>query len=325
MLIKVATFNLNNLFSRWNFRGEIAAIAEGDTELESEVTYQFPDQDEYRRYRTFKGRLVKAKDPRDSKTMAERVRQFDPHVLAVQEVEDIDALKEFGRDFLEDTYPHQVLVEGNDPRLIDVGIFSKLPIGAVVSWSHLVHPGQAEEKVFSRDLLRADILSVDRTRTLFSIYNTHLKSHYVAWNDPDPEGARLASDARRQRQVESIVRVLEREHPGGVPFVVTGDMNDPPDAPCFAAFRQSSLALHDALSGARETQPGVPDDGLPDHPRWTHRFKPAGLPAQYELLDHIWLSSDLVPRLVQAVIGRRKSKNGDGSDHDPAWIELDLP
>jgi hypothetical protein len=29
-------------------------------------------------------------------------------------------------------YPHVVLVEGNDPRLIDVGLLSKLPLGA--SW-----------------------------------------------------------------------------------------------------------------------------------------------------------------------------------------------
>jgi hypothetical protein len=78
--------------------------------------------------------------------MAERILSFAPHVLAVQEVEDIDALNEFGKNFLEQAYPHQVLVEGNDPRLIDVGIYSKLTIGAVVSWTHLVHPDQPDER-----------------------------------------------------------------------------------------------------------------------------------------------------------------------------------
>jgi hypothetical protein len=43
-------------------------------------------------------------------------------VLAVQEVEDIDTLRQFVRDDLAALYPHVVLIEGNDPRLIEIGL-----------------------------------------------------------------------------------------------------------------------------------------------------------------------------------------------------------
>ena len=46
---------------------------------------------------------------------------MDLDVLAVQEVEDIDTLRQFVREELKGLYPHSALIEGNDPRLIDVG------------------------------------------------------------------------------------------------------------------------------------------------------------------------------------------------------------
>jgi hypothetical protein len=39
--ITVGTFNLNNLFSRYNFQGEIQAIAAGDSMVEAR--YEFTD------------------------------------------------------------------------------------------------------------------------------------------------------------------------------------------------------------------------------------------------------------------------------------------
>ncbi len=45
---------------------------------------------------------------------------MDLDVLAVQEVEGVDTLAQFARQDLEGLgYRHVVLVEGNDPRLID--------------------------------------------------------------------------------------------------------------------------------------------------------------------------------------------------------------
>jgi exonuclease III len=57
---------------------------------------------------------------------------------------------------------------------------------------------------------------------------------------------------------------------------------------------------------------------------WTYRHKESGQPAQYALYDHIWLSPALAAKQSGAWIDRRVRLLGDGSDHDPAWIEVQL-
>src|SRR5206468_9247548 len=109
------------------------------------------------------GVLVKGKPPVDRARLAARILAMDADVLAVQEVEDLTTLTAFARDELKELgYRHAVLVEGNDPRLIDVGVLSRLPIGGVTSWRHAVDQPTDPDPVFSRDLLQVDILAADR-------------------------------------------------------------------------------------------------------------------------------------------------------------------
>ncbi|MBN2566075.1 MAG: endonuclease/exonuclease/phosphatase family protein, partial [Candidatus Eisenbacteria bacterium] len=195
MAIKVGTFNLNNLFSRYNFTGEIDAIEDGETDLDSTITYEFTDEGSYR-IRTFMGRLVKEKPLDEREMIADRIIEMDVDILAVQEVEDIDTLRRFARDDLGGMYPYQVLVEGNDPRLIDIGVLSRLCIGGITSWQQAVHPDDPENLVFGRDLLQVDILNDARTRTILTLFNNHLKSHYVPYDQDSVLGAKLANERR---------------------------------------------------------------------------------------------------------------------------------
>ncbi len=80
------------------------------------------------------------------------------------------------------------------------------------------------------------------------------------------------------------------------------------------------------MANPQETRPAKQeaDGNNPATKAWTHRFKPAGKPAQHELFDQIWLSPALAPALQEAWIDRRTKHGGDGSDHDPAWVVLDL-
>lgn len=105
--------------------------------------------------------------------------------------------------------------------------------------------------------------------------------------------------------------------------VLTGDMNDAPDSAPLTAIRGSELV--NALTNAAETRAYDPtDQPQPASPAWTHRFKPAGQPAEYELFDQIWVSPDLADTLESPIIDRRNLR-GDGSDHDPAWVTVNVP
>jgi hypothetical protein len=83
------------------------------------------------------------------------------------------------------------------------------------------------------------------------------------------------------------------------------------------------LNLASGLAQPQETRPG-PGDPPPPSPAWTERFKPTGEPAVYTLMDQVWLSPALVAKQTRAFIERRSKVSGDGSDHDPSWVTLDL-
>jgi hypothetical protein len=58
--------------------------------------------------------------------------------------------------------------------------------GIPARWQHTPDPDHPGQPVFSRALLKVEILSADRRRRLFTIFNTHLKSHFVPFNALDP-------------------------------------------------------------------------------------------------------------------------------------------
>jgi endonuclease/exonuclease/phosphatase family metal-dependent hydrolase len=325
MKITVGTFNLNNLFSRYNFKGEIKAIKTGDTTVAATLDYTFGPRDDFR-IRTYRGKLVKAKGVKKTLKVVDRIMDMDVDVLAVQEVEDIDTLRAFNRDKLTNLYRYVTLIEGNDDRLIDVGLLSKYPVGAVTSWQHAVHKDSPARPIFGRDLMETQILSRDRKKILFTLFNNHLKSHFCDYRE-DKAACTKKNNKRRKRQSDMIAQIVKKQTRPTSRFVILGDMNDPPDSPHLTPFTaDAELKLTNALANARETKaPTVPRNiPAPPHTHWTHRYKETGKPAAYELYDQIWVSNALSARITGAWIHRRKNLTGDGSDHDPAWIELHL-
>ncbi len=323
MRIAVGTFNLNNLFSRFDFEADLSAGTAAGA-IEERTTFFFTDPSGFK-LRTYAGKLVKGKPTAERKLIADRIKRMNLDVLAVQEVEDIDTLRQFASDDLGGLYPHVVLIEGNDrSRLIDVGLLSKLPIGAITSWQQVPDPLNPAEPAFSRDLLQVEILSSDRKARLFTVFNNHLKSHFVPFNNPDPSAEEKSSNERRRRQCEVAAKIIAAQMRPDSRFVVVGDMNDGPDSPFLAPLADDpKLELTFGLSDVQETSP-TPCDPPPPSPAWTERYKPSGKPAVYTLMDQVWLSPALALKKSGAFIERRSKLGGDGSDHDPSWVTLEL-
>ena len=324
MLVRVGTFNLNNLFSRFNFQGQVNDIPKEETGGMA-LTFSL----NHYTVRAFMGRLVRAKIEAETIEIARRIRDvMKADVLAVQEVEHIEILKEFNRLYLGGLYPHIALVEGNDQRLIDVGIMSKLAIGTIVSHQTAVHPDDPSRRVFSRDLLQVEILANNGDK-LFTLYNTHLKSHFISATEDQIQGA-IDANNRRKRQAETISRILSRMERPNSWFVLTGDMNDPPGSEFLTPmFTVDNQPLINALQDPQETRPAKAESSGqgpgPQSKAWTHRFNPPGPDfPRYELFDQIWVSQSLAGKFFNPMIDRRTKHGGDGSDHDPAWIDLDV-
>jgi endonuclease/exonuclease/phosphatase family metal-dependent hydrolase len=328
MTLTIGTFNLNNLFSRWNLYVDVGGedgrpawlgpATGGADHIDVEVTTD--GQGPRWHWRRFAGHDVFGKSPRAQREVADRLLAGGADVWALQEVESDTALHDFCDEhgLTAAGYTHRVVLPGNDLRLINVAVISRNPLGAVTSWRFTPDPADPDSPVFSRDLLQVEVLSPGGDERVLTVFVTHLKSQLAR-----SQAEQRAATARRRRQAEAIAAILHRL--GGRrrlgPFALLGDMNAVPDAPELGAFDQAGLAL--PLLSARETAPYDPDDpSRPPTPAWTHRFKPAGRPAQYGLYDQIWVPRSMSPRVQETWIVRRHSRGGDGSDHDPALLAL---
>lgn len=339
--MRVATFNANNLFSRWSFEADLprtvadsalptleARSDEPAGPAEDVVKVRLSDGTELTGIlRTFDGRLVSGKDPKARAWIARRIAALDADVLCLQEVENQSALDAFCDGDLAGagiTYPYRVVIEGNDPRRIDVAICSRLPIVRSSSWRFWA---DRDGRVFSRDLLQAEVAAGGGTSV--HVFVNHLKSNFIPDEFKLPaariEAERAAIAQRRTRQCEAIAAIIRRQRLSRR-IVVTGDFNDDPGSPALAALGRAGLTerVRDAttVAGPGRTGTLVADRFAAESPSmWTHRFRGRGT-TTYSCYDQIWTSGDL--RVDAAHVMRRTQITGDGSDHDPAFVDLAL-
>ena len=139
----------------------------------------------------------------------------------------------------------------------------------------------------------------------------------------------LDANNRRKRQAETISEIIEKQERPNSKFVLVGDMNDPPDseflAPMLTVDDQSLINALEDPEETRDAKDETPGQGPgPQAKAWTHRFKSGLEFPKYELLDQIWVSHAFANSFSNPMIDRRTKHGGDGSDYDPAWIDLEL-
>jgi predicted extracellular nuclease len=201
-----------------------------------------------------------------------------PDVLAVQEVENLEALLQFNRHFLKNAYPYAMVIDGNDMRQIDVGVLSKYDLVSIRS--HRFEPKGAGPtgRTFSRDCLEVTIRPT-KTKELTILVN-HFKSQ-IAKNEEE----RLKGVARRKAQATRVVEILQERFGKKLVgnFVVAGDLNAGPETEEMQPLLEAGLV--NVL------------DRLPEEERWTHYYKKNKAAEQ---LDYLLLS----PALAKANKGK---------------------
>jgi predicted extracellular nuclease len=270
-----------------------------------------------------------------------------PDILAVQEVENLLAVKEFNRSFLDNHYKYMYVVDGNDNRQIDVGFFSRFP--AVRIRTHQYIPdSESQDPLFSRDCLEVDFAitneeeeNINDNSPILTFFNNHFKSHYVDWRleGQKKQDQIVKDDAKRKRQADKVADIVSGRFQGddfnNKYFIVCGDFNDDPTTP--AMTKLLNLGLENVINR-------ISNNGDITK-KWTYYYEDEDTLHQ---IDHLLLSPALANGNQSAVptIERRgiaayrklkenhnfnierfvgvKGESTEASDHCPVFIDLDI-
>lgn len=198
--LRLATFNVENLFARYRFKDGFQPLADDGFTI-NDLAFRIHGEE-------------------SKKITARAIREVNADVICLQEVESLPVLDRFNSYYLGGMkYAHRAVIDSFDPRQIDVAVLSRHPISALRSHRE-ERNRQGTAFLFSRDCLEIDIAVGGKTLTL---YLNHFKSMM--------EG-REATRARRQAQAERVAAIIDArwKKPGYTGnFVVLGDLNDYPD------------------------------------------------------------------------------------------------
>lgn len=309
---RIATYNTENLFDRFD------------------DPYSVGD-DPWGRFGTSPKPRAKIYD------MGYRLRQSSADIVGLQEIENFGALTDFvqasvGPGFK--TTKGIVSQQSNDPRGIDLGLLSALPLGRVVSHRfHEFKTPKGHNYRFGRDCLQVEVLTKDRAEILLTAFVCHFKSKYSRFSPVDEPAEYAADQARsadkREGEANEVVRIVQSAlDPAQDRFVVMGDLNDTPDSPALAPLCGAGNPL--GLTNATSLLAASNDGGSPTRrPRDTHLWKRrdpvTGKSVKtWAQIDHILCS----PALWALRTGKAKvinSPQSQGSDHYISWAEFEAP
>lgn len=154
---------------------------------------------------------------------AKVLKALKADVQCLVEVENRDTISSFNSDMMgTQKFPFNMLIDGNDPRGIDVGLLSRFPIKNIRT--HIFDKDKPTSKsfIFSRDCLEVE-LEIANNKSLYVLCN-HFKSKGYSASQKD-------ADARRKLQADKVKEILQKNYDLKKDMVVVmGDFNDTPDS-----------------------------------------------------------------------------------------------
>ncbi|MCC8244982.1 endonuclease/exonuclease/phosphatase family protein [Saccharothrix luteola] len=160
-------------------------------------------------------------DENATRMTAKVINDVAADILCLVEAEHRPSLVRFNAALLDRHYAHAMLVDGNDPRGIDVGLMTTARVSIESVHSHVDDPDPQSDTgraLFSRDCPVYQ-LRLPGGRELFLLLN-HFKSQSFSSGDPDP---------LRRRQATRVREIYDRLRTDGAELVaVLGDLNKGP-------------------------------------------------------------------------------------------------
>lgn len=318
MKLRVATFNIENLSSRWKFaevsRAEVAAA------MSLAEFAQQKDRETAERSMA----LTVEDDKRQMTALA--IAETRADIIALQEVDSLRVLEAFFANYVhrlaDIRYGHFKLVAGNDRRGIDVAFAARRNIASPDSVTvqsyreatfaeldvydpELVEFGiKPNDRLFNRDCL---VVTVPVHGVPLSLFICHLKSMS---NGKHGDG-RTATRALRRAESRGVRRIIEeRFGPDfrNAPWIIAGDLND-----YRMRLRRGGKAEDASPSGIDtffDKFAFNPVDTLPEHERWTHYHRAWShelerIVEEHVQLDYLLVSPALKERVREVSIIRR--------------------
>jgi exonuclease III len=327
MDLRITTFNCENLFGRYQILDKPPAKPvtnyEGLLHIGDVVTLK-EDRS---------GTVLPTEISREQrKNTGNAVLGADPHLLAVEEVENLATLRQFNSKYMNNSFDRILLIDGNDARGIDVGFLVRKGVDArileirthvddAIDGGYLVKSNRLDTKVtgqavFSRDCLEVDV-RVNETVLTFLV--NHLKA----------QDGKPSSTARRLSQATRVAELAKIARDGGKYPIVMGDLNIDTKQVDYDNSLDPLVnleILHDPFAG------------LSNDERWTHFFS-----SKHEVsrLDYILIDERLEPRVQGTDIFRKglskkckqyagprldsmKTNDLEASDHCPTTVILQV-
>lgn len=250
------------------------------------------------------------------------IQKVNADIQLLIEVENRSVLTQFNLQILQESlsmapFPEDMLVEGNDPRGIDIGLFSRFPILSVRSYAH---EGELplNKRLFSRDCPVYQIL-LPGGRHLWLLAN-HLKSKHGKDSEASAE-LRL----KQAKRVKEIYEQLRQEHDY---VIVAGDLNDHPLSDAMKPLvRQTDLKDVMTHSNYRGKLPGTLYAFTTPEKKIDYILLS---PALWELVTESGAeySGAYAPKVlrdhqIEPIPGLTKANAA--SDHAAVWVDLALP
>ncbi|CAD7023463.1 endonuclease [Pseudorhizobium endolithicum] len=318
MSVRLATFNIENLITRFDFSGF-------RNHLRRDRVMRLYDVDSKELYEQMEQARVVASTDDTRQMSALAIADADADILCLQEVDNMPALHAFEYGYLfrmvGHGYMQKYLVEGNDTRGIDVAVLMRettrhgQPIelvdirsNAMLTYAdldlftdELAAYEKPHDKVFKRDCLELDLKIGGRPLTLYVV---HFKS---MGNGREPGDGRTSTMPVREAEARAVRKIIEdrfgADRAASKNFAICGDMNDYQEKVVVTGSRR--LGHH--FAHVREERSALdvfstdgfavnPVERRPEMDRWT--LYHARGPQEQHLcqLDYIWLSPALAAR-----------------------------